>query len=174
MKQQGFTLIELMITLAVIAIVAGIAAPSFSDMIQDNRLTTTSNELLTGLAITRSEAIKRGERAAICQSDDGSSCSGNASNWHEGWVVYIDEDTDGVIDGDEDIISVHASLSSNMTLSMGASAISYDSDGLATNLSNILYFTLCDDRSDANKQGLAISITGRVRQADTADLASCP
>ena len=174
MKQNGFTLIELMVTLAVIAIVASIAAPSFSDMMQDNRLTTSSNELLGGIAITRSEAIKRGERVVICQSSTGTSCGGSSANWHQGWIVFVDENTNGSVDNANNIISAHGTLSDSMTLAMGASAIGYDGDGLAVNINNELFFTLCDERGDANKTGLGVSISGRARQAATSDLASCP
>ena len=175
MKQTGFTLIELMVTLAVVAIVAGIAAPSFSDMMQDNRLITSSNELLGGIALTRSEAIKRGERVVICQSSNSTSCGGNSSNWHQGWIVFVDENTNGSVDdASTDIISVHQALNDSITLSMNNNALSYDGDGLAVNLTNEVFFTFCDDRGDANRRGLGISITGRARQAQSSELASCP
>ncbi len=174
MKQNGFTLIELMVTLAVVAIVAGIAAPSFRDMIQDNRLITSSNELLGSVALSRSEAIKRGDRVVICQSINTTSCGGSAANWHQGWIVFVDANTNGTVDNATDIISVHAALDDGLTLAMNNTALAYDGDGLAVNLSNEVFFTLCDDRGDANKTGLGISITGRARQAETSELASCP
>ena len=70
----GFTLIELMVTIAIAAILLGIAIPSFTDTIASNRLTTSANELVTALNLARSESVKRGVRTTLCKSTDGSSC----------------------------------------------------------------------------------------------------
>jgi len=176
MKQQlGFTLIELMVTLSVIGIMAAIATPSFSDLIQDNRLTTRSNELLAAVALTRSEAIKRGENVVICQSSTQSSCGGSNNNWHQGWMVFVDDDAQGDFDaGTDEILSVRSALGDNLTLSLGSSSIAYGGDGLASNVNANLSFLLCDDRGNDHRTGLGISVTGRVRQVARADLGNCP
>jgi type IV fimbrial biogenesis protein FimT len=166
MKQTGFTLIELMVTLAVIAIVAGIAAPSFSQIIQDNRLTTISNELLASLSIARSEAIKRGESVSVCQSNDQLTCSNDNASWHQGWIVQVDSSNQ--------IINERAALNNGQTLASTEASLTYEMDGLAVGILNTVYFTICDNRGNANRQGLEVSITGRVRQAERADLAVCP
>ncbi|QKV57365.1 MAG: GspH/FimT family pseudopilin [Dechloromonas sp.] len=77
MKQaRGFTLIELLITFMIAAILAALAAPSFTSFIKNNRLTTTTNDLLADLALARSEAAKRGQQVTLCISTNGSSCTG--------------------------------------------------------------------------------------------------
>ena len=86
-KMDGFSIIELMITLVVAAILLSIVAPSFRDIIQDNRLTTEINSLSASLNLTRSEAIKRGTPATLCKSNDSVSCMAPA-NWHDGWLVF--------------------------------------------------------------------------------------
>lgn len=88
-RQRGFTLIELMVTLAVLAIVFAIAAPSFTTMINNNRSAALGEELVTALNYARSEAVKRGSRVSVCASSDGATCSG-AATWIQGWIVFTD------------------------------------------------------------------------------------
>lgn len=170
---HGFTLIELMITLAIAAILAGLAAPSFADLIKNNRMTTQYNELLGSLSIARSEAIKRALTVTVCHSNDLSTpaCTGE---WQEGWLVFVDNNGDGVFDtGVDEVIRVHSVLSGGNTLNFARDRISYQSDALATGFTGT--FTLCDDRGDSSSKGLVVSNTGRVRQATASDaLASCP
>ncbi len=81
---NGFTLIELMITLVVVIILVAIAAPSFNSMIRENRLTTQANNLLGSLQLAKSEAIRRGVQVTIIRQ------SNTAGVWHEGWQVFTD------------------------------------------------------------------------------------
>lgn len=75
LRVNGLTFIELIVALSIVGIILAIAAPSFSDIIDDNRMTTQYNELLAALALTRSEAIKRQMRVTTCQSSTGTSCT---------------------------------------------------------------------------------------------------
>lgn len=86
---SGFTILELMITVAVLAILLGIAVPSFSQMIRQNRLATQTNDLLTATAVARSEAVKRGSRITLCPAN-GNNCSGTAQ-WDGGLLVITDD-----------------------------------------------------------------------------------
>lgn len=169
-KTSGFTLMELIIILAIVAILASMAAPSFSNIIQTNRMSTQYNELLGTLSLARSEAVKRGVSATVCKSDNGSSCGGS---WHEGWLAFVDIDRDGVVDSGEEVVRIHSALSGGNTLVFARNRVTYDSDGLATGFTGT--FTLCDSRGDTDSKGLVVSNTGRVRQAvDSDSLAGCP
>ncbi|MBN8430345.1 GspH/FimT family pseudopilin [Microbulbifer salipaludis] len=89
-KQRGLTLIELMITLAVLAVVVGIAVPNFNTMIQNNRSVALGEELAGALNFARSEAVKRSSRVTLCASADGSACDGD---WTDQWIVIVDSAT---------------------------------------------------------------------------------
>jgi type IV fimbrial biogenesis protein FimT len=84
--QRGFTLIELMVTIAVLAVLLGVGVPSFRSMIESNRLAAASNDLVTGLQFARSEAIKRGILVVLCARNAQDRCS-IAPLWTSGWVA---------------------------------------------------------------------------------------
>lgn len=87
-KTRGFTLIELMVTLAIMAILAMVALPSFRDAIRRNEVNTASNALLADISYARSEAIDRGQVVTMCPSKDGATCTTGGTAWGTGWMVY--------------------------------------------------------------------------------------
>ena len=96
-KQQGMTLVELMVTLAVAAILVSTALPSLSDMAANNRLSALNNQLVSSLNYARSEAVKRRYDVAVCVRDSaGTGC--NASGGFEGgWIIFTDCNSDGAV-----------------------------------------------------------------------------
>lgn len=85
-RNKGFTLYELMVTLAVAAVIVSFGVPGFSSMVQNNRAVTHSNDLITALNLGRSEATRRGVAIQVCSSTDGATCSGS-TDWSTGWIV---------------------------------------------------------------------------------------
>lgn len=85
-KVGGFTLFELMVTLAVAALILSLGVPGFRNFIQNNRATTHTNDLVTALNLGRSEAARRGVTILLCSSSDGATCSGS-NDWSSGWIV---------------------------------------------------------------------------------------
>ena len=168
-KSQGFTIIELMITLALASILLGLAAPSFSDILKDNRLTTQINKLSASLNLARSEAIKRSVTVTVCKSNDNATCGGN---WSNGWIVFEDIDGDGNVDTSDNIIRVNQSLALGNTLVFpGKNRVTYKADGFAVGYNSV--FKLCDERGFTKSKGLVVSNSGRVRTANPSDLTSC-
>jgi len=92
MIPRGFTLVELMVAILILAILIGFAVPSFRDAALSSRLTAHANDLLASAQIARSEAIKRNAVVTLCVSTDGNTCAGDGG-WEQGWIVVT-------VDGD--------------------------------------------------------------------------
>lgn len=91
-RSGGFTLIELMVTVALVAVLLGLAVPSFARLVASNRLTTQTNEFTGMLHLARLEAIRRGQSIAI-RADGGD------INFDTGWKLFTDLDADGAAPG---------------------------------------------------------------------------
>ena len=101
-KQSGFTLVELMVLLAVVGVVSAIGIPSFRAMMVNSELVDTANSLRMSMKLARSEAVARGKNAIVCSSINigsagSATCSKLDGNWAKGWIVGIDLDGDGNI-----------------------------------------------------------------------------
>jgi type IV fimbrial biogenesis protein FimT len=90
--QAGFTIIELLIVVTIVAIIAAVAAPSLRTMIITNQVRTVTSGLLNDIALSRSESSKRSQRVVMCASTDMSTCSGSA--WGGGWISFVDANND--------------------------------------------------------------------------------
>src|SRR5690554_4349780 len=101
MRQRGFSLIELMVTVALLAILLAMGLPSFQGSLRSNRVATATNELIAAINLARIEAMRSPNGAALCASDDGSTCATGAS-WNDGWLVWVSGDGDNLPTGVED------------------------------------------------------------------------
>lgn len=108
-KNKGFTLVELIVTVAIVGIFASIALPGFSTLIKNNRMPVTTNEFMSGLVLARSEALKRSRTVTLCASEDQEVCSGD-DDFTKGWIIYADCDdsgdlTAGAVDCNNDTVT---------------------------------------------------------------------
>ena len=88
---RGFSLIELMIALAVAGVLITLAIPAFTDTIRNNRLSAQANEFIYALKFARAEAIKRGVPVTICRSSNQTACTtGGTANWESGWIIFAE------------------------------------------------------------------------------------
>ena len=99
----GFTLLELLVSLAILAVLASLAGPGLLRLVQQERSTTALNQLLSAVHLARSSAITRGAIVTLCPSADGQACAGR-NRWHEGAIVFSDEDRDGRRDPEDALL----------------------------------------------------------------------
>ncbi len=100
-RAKGFTLLELMITVSVVAILAALAYPSFQGTLRSNRVTAVHNEVIALVNLARSEAIRGGRGGGVCGSSDGASCDGA---WGNGLLAFADTDADGEMGGEDTVL----------------------------------------------------------------------
>jgi len=166
-KQAGLTLIELMITLVVGSILMVIAVPSFMSFQKDNRRVTQLNDLVSGLHLARSEAVKSNATVALCPSADGLACAG--TDYDSGWIVFLNTDADSppVVDGGETVLRTHDGVTGSGT-SLRATGITtglnFASNGRPDVSGDITY---CDDRGASAARDVLVSRIGLITTADT-------
>lgn len=168
-RQQGITLMELLMVLAILGVLVGVGIPSMRSMVRSFELTSASNDLLGGLLLARTEALKRNSRGVICKSSDGEYCA-LAGGWEQGWMVFHDANNNGMRDLGEVLIERQQALASELRINGNATVaryVSYTADG-TTKLSGGGFqagtITLC--RVSATKveaRQIVVSAGGRPR-----------
>jgi type IV fimbrial biogenesis protein FimT len=169
----GFTLIELMVTIAVAGVLLAVATPNLRTFMQNNRLSSAANDMLRSFQIARSEAVKRQQNVVVCGSanptDANPTCSYVAFS---GWIVFQDSNFNWSVDPGEPILERHEVLDTSITVKVDKDGIeSYGSTGFAnkggarTPTQNIL---LCDIRGNqvtgvnSVERAVLVADTGRV------------
>ena len=159
----GMTLIELMVVLSLIAIMMAIAIPSFTSVIQSNRVATEVNSFVGSLQFARAEAIKQGLPVTICASSDGSNCL-NSAIWNTGWIVFADPNNNKTHDASEPLFKVQPKWTNSdiFTGSNGIAAITYTRDGFALGLTGTATLTLHTSPENAGAtRCVAINLVGK-------------
>lgn len=155
----GFTLVELMITLALVAILATVGVPSFMNLVANNRLTVQTNELVSALNLARSESIKRNARVTLCHSNTGAGCGGS---WNDGWIVFVDTGAAASVDGTDEILRVWSGTSTTTTLTSNpgaVNAVQFQGIGLTTTVT----FTLTDSHCTGDQRRFVnVNASGRI------------
>ena len=171
-RARGFTLLELVVSIAILAVMVGIAAPSMQTLVSGNRVEAVAQSMYSSLMSARSEAVARNQSVFICKSADGTNCV-TSNYWEQGWLVFVDENSNGSKDTGETIISVVSALDSGYTLRTGtpyADKLQYRPDGTVNDSDT---FRLCPPSNDpADGISLILNITGRPRGAEGSG--TCP
>lgn len=176
-KCGAFTIIELVVTVAIVAILATIAVPAYTTIMTSNRMAGAINDFVGSLHVARSEAIKRGLNVVVCKSADGQLCT-TTGNWSQGWLVFEDTNSSQTRDGAgcpnepcEPLISIHSALQGGDKLvgtGNPANWVRFNRNGFSGN--SFGTFTLCESGNDPKKaRAIVISRTGRIRLGEDTD-----
>lgn len=163
---KGFTVVELMITVVLAAVLLTLAVPAFTDLIANNRMRSEVFALRGLLMEARSEAVTERNNVTVCRSSDGLTCSGT---WNDGYIAFFDTDIDGTVGPGERVILARTPDTKGIDISFShnLNRVTYNSRGNAQVPGNNFNgtFTLCDDRGDTAAKGLVVSPVGTLSVA---------
>jgi type IV fimbrial biogenesis protein FimT len=157
----GISLLELMVTVSVLAILIGLAAPSFSGMWLDAQRTTAVNGFIHSVFLARSTAVTQGRTVTICRTTDGQNCSRRVGGWQTGWMVFVNSDDDQppARDADETILTVFNAWPGG-TISSNRATYSFQ-PYLHRVVNGSVVF--CDRRGPSQARAVIIKSAGRPR-----------
>lgn len=178
-KSMGFTLVELLLVVAVIALLQALTAPVFASLVNSVRLSSATNSLFSSLILARSEAIKRNSRAVVCKSGSGLACT-SSGGWEQGWIVFHDPNNNAVLDDGETLLYREYALSNLIRLTGNSPVVSYVSYtpmGTTSYTSGAFQagtLTVCvQSATPVDARQIVISSAGRPRTAKTT-VEQCP
>lgn len=156
----GFTLYELLMTLALVAVIVAVGLPSFGSLLANSRLRAESNALFDSIYLARKESIVRRRAVTLCPSQDGLSCDA-ANDWSAGWIRFVNSDRDDppVRDDDEAILHYHR-VEPGVVIAANRRGFTLRATELrATNGTLVV----CDPAGRAEARAVVVSYTGRPR-----------
>jgi type IV fimbrial biogenesis protein FimT len=165
-RARGFSLIELIVVMAIAAVLLGIGVPNLSQYIVSSRLSGASNEFFTALNVARSEAVRRGVQVTLMTN-----AAANSRDWTSGWTMFVDSNRDGTLNAGEEVLRVGTALEAPMTMygstNFGTS-VGFDSSGRLTSGGGS--FVICNGTSLvvaglARSRAVLLNSAGRARMA---------
>lgn len=172
-NNRGFSALELVITMALVAILLGLGVPGFRTYLQNQRIRSTTASLHAELSLARNEAINSNQHVIACPGHSQTGCAGD-SNWHAGWLIFIDENDDRVWQAEEpllrntneqaDVLAISAASRNQIRFFPGGSAPGSNAG-----------IVICDQRGYEKGRKIVISNSGRIRQdsPSSSDQAAC-
>lgn len=178
-RQGGFTMAELLTTLALTGITASLAVPSLQSVMRESRQADAANAIIASLHSARSGALTRNTIVTICASEQGSTCETTA--WERGWIVFVDDNRDGQRQIEEPLIDTAAGAAGVSMRSIDAGGIlSFRGNGQLSGLpdnASTVQITICDARGADAARAVIINATGNPRAQSSDEIRSglsCP
>lgn len=174
-SESGLTLLELVMALAVLAVVVGLATPSLGAAIESGRYASASHQISGSLATARMLAITRGHRVAVCPTTDGSSCS-DGSDWSRGWLLFLDADRTGQPRDAAAVLEVVERPASGSALRVGTTPgrrlVRFFPNGMAGG--NNLTLSICSASGEQLLGQVVVAVSGRARTTRIASGSDVP
>ena len=163
-NDAGFSMMEMLVTLLILGLVAAIGLPSLNEFIEDNRLNAAVADLQSSMQAGRAEAVGRNVYVTLCKKNADSTDCVTDGGWQQGWIIFVDVDGDGTVDGGDEILLVHEALLGTLTFHGTAGVadlITFRPSG-QTSVTSLQTLILCDARGFiADAKGMVVSIMGR-------------
>lgn len=181
----GFTLIESLMAVLVLAILLASAAPVMGNLIKRNTLVTLHTELRTSLYLARTHAVRKGIAVTVCPRDNSGGCAQPSGDWSKGWIVFEDPDRvgrcrdsmgSGLCQGTPNrILGMRGPVAPGYVIRSNhhvSQRVRFSGTGMSYGYNG--RFVFCDAGHAVDPLGLVVAATGRVRRARDADLLPCP
>ena len=164
---RGFTLLEMMVSISVLAVIVAIAVPNLAGFVRSSRVRAAQSELVASMMLARSEAAKRGVAVSV-----GASAPTTGSEFSAGWTVWVDANADGIVDNTETVIRRYADISSGVVLGTNnnVTLVAFAPTGFLAQASTVT-FKVCG-KTDSTK-GFTVALQP-VGLADLDDQTPCP
>ncbi|MEZ5562045.1 MAG: GspH/FimT family pseudopilin [Gammaproteobacteria bacterium] len=152
--EEGFSLIELMVIVSVLALALGLGIPAFNDMLSNSRMSTAVNDLVGSLHAARGEAITRRASVVLCPANAAGNDCQAGSDLEAGWLVFVDSDDDGSPDAGEPVLQQHGPIDAGPVIDLAtfpadqAGRIVFSATGTLRVGESTTDIQICDQRGD--------------------------
>jgi type IV fimbrial biogenesis protein FimT len=162
MHHRGYSLLELLVTLVLAAVLLATGIPAVTGLALDVRRNTDINALVSAIQLARSEAAKRATAVILCRTPNEIVCGNTSTGFEDGWMVFVDTDGDSRPTSGEPVLFIHKPLIRGTIRSNRAAYTFRPHYRRSTNGT----ITFCDERGETAARAVIVSHTGRPRVSD--------